>query len=85
MVNRKIAGSSKYDIHSRIYSFIVRVINVVNKLPKTDSNSMISQQLLRCATSMGANDREADGRLQIEASYIVVPLSEKKLKRPCFG
>jgi four helix bundle protein len=52
---------NKYDIHERIYDFIVRVINLVNSLPKTDSNSIIIQQLLRCATSMGANDQEADG------------------------
>ena len=53
----------RFDIHERIYNFIVRVIKLVNSLPKTSSNSIISQQLLRCATSMGANDQEADGTL----------------------
>ncbi len=52
---------TKYDIHGRIYDFIVRVIKLVNSLPKTSSNSVSSQQLLRSATSMGANDQEADG------------------------
>ena len=33
----------------------------MNSLPKTDSNTIIIQQLLRCATSIGANDQEADG------------------------
>lgn len=30
-------------------------------MPKGASNAVIGQQLLRCATSIGANDQEADG------------------------
>jgi four helix bundle protein len=61
--NKLITGRSKYDIHDRIYNFILRVIKLVNSLPNNSSNSIISQQLLRCATSIGANDQEADGTL----------------------
>ena len=53
----------KYDIHGRIYSFIVEVIKLVNSLPKTESNFVITRQLLRSVTSIGANDQEADGTL----------------------
>jgi four helix bundle protein len=63
MTNNKSIDKPKYDIHERIYNFIVRIIKLVNSLPKTDSNSVIIQQLLRCATSIGANDQEADGAL----------------------
>lgn len=52
-----------YDIHERIYSFIVEVIILTNKLPKSASNLIVISQLLRSATSMGANDQEADGTL----------------------
>lgn len=52
-----------YDIHERIYKFTVRVIVLVNKLPKTPSNLVIITQILRSVTSMGANDQEADGAL----------------------
>jgi four helix bundle protein len=52
-----------YDIHERIYKFIVRVIKLVNKLPRTSSNLVVVGQILRSATSMGANDQEADGSL----------------------
>ena len=52
-----------YDIHERIYKFIVRVIILVNKLPKTPSNLVIIAQILKSVTSMGANDQEADGTL----------------------
>ncbi len=52
-----------YDIHERIYKFIVRVVILVNELPKTPSNQVIISQILRSVTSMGANDQEADGTL----------------------
>jgi four helix bundle protein len=61
MTNKTLTAKPKFDIHGRIYDFIIRVIKLVNSLPKTDSNSVIIQQLLRCATSVGANDQEADG------------------------
>lgn len=53
----------RFDIHDRIYAFIIRVIKLTNSLPKTPSNIVVIAQLLRCATSMGANDQEADGTL----------------------
>jgi four helix bundle protein len=61
--NNSINTENKYDIHERIYRFIVRVIRLVNSLPKTPANTVIIPQLLRCVTSMGANDQEADGTL----------------------
>lgn len=56
-------NSKKYDIHERIYKFILRVIKLVNVLPKTQANQIIINQILRCVTSIGANDQEADGTL----------------------
>lgn len=61
--NKLTDKEPKYDIHERIYEFIVRVIKLVNSLPKTPANIVIIPQLLRCVTSMGANDQEADGTL----------------------
>src|SRR3990172_4931738 len=52
-----------YDIHERIFNFIVRVIEFSDKLPKTYTNLIILNQITRSATSMGANDQEADGSL----------------------
>ena len=65
----------KYDIHDRIYKFIVEVIKLVNSLPKNSSNYVIINQILRSATSMGANDQEADGTLtkkDFVYTYVVV-------------
>ena len=58
-----ITIKNKYDIHERIYNFIVRVIKLVNILPRNASNLVIINQILRSVTSMGANDQEADGSL----------------------
>ena len=52
-----------YDIHERIFDFIVKVINFLNKLPKTPTNLVFINQVTRSVTSMGANDQEADGAL----------------------
>lgn len=58
--NIPIKEKKQYDIHERIYKFIVRVIKLINSLPKTQSNLIISNQIIRSVTSMGANDQEAD-------------------------
>ena len=54
-------SNNKYDIHERIFNFIVDVINFLNKLPKTSTNLIFIGQITRSVTSMGANDQEADG------------------------
>lgn len=52
-----------YDIHERIFNFIVAVIKLLNKLPRTPTNIVFIGQATRSVTSMGANDQEADGAL----------------------
>lgn len=49
------------DIHDRIYKFVVRVLNLTKNLPKSSQNLILINQITRSATSMGANDQEADG------------------------
>lgn len=51
----------QYDIHERIFNFIVDVIKFLNKVPKTPSNIIFIAQITRSVTSVGANDQEADG------------------------
>lgn len=55
--------TNSYDIHERIFNFIVSVINFLNKLPKTSTNLIFINQCTRSVTSIGANDQEADGAL----------------------
>lgn len=51
----------KFDIHDRIFAFVLRVLKVVKHIPQTVENKIIINQLVRAATSVGANDQEADG------------------------
>ncbi len=51
----------KFDIHDRIFEFVIRVLHLIKALPKTFENRVLLEQLIRSATSMGANDQEADG------------------------
>lgn len=63
------------DIHERIYQFVIRVINLTKVIPPTNQNLIIINQVLKSATSMGANDQEADGtdsRKDFIAKYCIV-------------
>lgn len=53
----------EYDIHERIFNFIIAVIKLLNKLHRTPTNLIFINQCTRSVTSMGANDQEADGAL----------------------
>ena len=47
------------DLKKRTKQFALRVIRLVESLPKTRTAAIIGKQLLRCATSVGANYRAA--------------------------
>lgn len=51
----------KFDIHDKIFLFVVQVFKLVKFVPKTLENQTIIDQLLRSVSSIGANDQEADG------------------------
>lgn len=74
----------KYNIHRRIYNFVVSVINLVNSLPKNPSNFVIVNQILRSVTSMGANDQEADGTLSKKDFIHCYTIVRKESKETLF-
>ena len=51
----------KTDLKYRAYQHSIKVIEFIDKLPSDTSTSVISKQLLRSATSIGANIVEAKG------------------------
>ena len=51
--------NSKSDIKKRSYLFALRIITLVESLPNNPASRIISDQLLRSATSIGANIIEA--------------------------
>ena len=50
-----------FDIHERIFKFVVNALRQVKYVPQTEENKVIINQLIRSVTSVGANDQEADG------------------------
>lgn len=50
---------SKNDIKARAYYFALKIIDLVDNLPNQISSRVISDQLLRSTTSIGANIIEA--------------------------
>ena len=51
---------SPRDIQERTFEFAVRVLKLVDRFPKTLSADVVGRQLVRAATSVGANVQEAD-------------------------
>jgi len=59
MQNQK--SKPKTDLKHRAYQYSIRVIKFIDALPKNASTTVITNQLLRSATSIGANIVEAKG------------------------
>ena len=57
------------DLERRTKQFAVRVIDFVSKLPRSMTGDVLTRQLLRSATSIGANYREA-GRAESRNDFI---------------
>ena len=51
----------KADLKDRTYAYALKVINFIDTLPKDKTTEVIANQLLRSATSIGANIIEARG------------------------
>jgi four helix bundle protein len=50
-----------YDIRERTFQFAVRVIQAVRQWPRDTVAQVVPRQLVKSATSVGANVEEADG------------------------
>src|SRR5215213_2548409 len=57
------------EIKKRTRVFAIRVVRLVEALPRTRSADVIGKQLLRCGTSVGANYR-ASCRARSQADFI---------------
>lgn len=56
----QIPNSKKFDLEERTAKFGENVINFCKKIPKSEINSPLINQLVRAGTSIGANYCEAD-------------------------
>lgn len=57
------------ELEERTIAFAVLVIEFVSSMPRSDAASVVGRQLLRSATSIGANYREAN-RAESKADFI---------------
>ena len=74
-INEKMKNGKIYDIHERIYKWVIDVINYTKKIPKTPQNLVIVPQIVASVTSVGANDQEADAsdsKKDFIAKYAIV-------------
>lgn len=55
----KLNTMDKNDLIKRIKIFVISVLRLCEKLPKSEINNVLRNQLVRCATSVGANHRAA--------------------------
>jgi len=53
--------ATKYDLLKRLFDFSIRIIKEVRSLPDSKEYGVISFQILKAATSVGANFEEAQG------------------------
>ena len=53
--------NKKNDIIDRTYAFALEIIKLVNLMPRNTSGAVISNQIMKAGTSIGANVEEAQG------------------------
>src|SRR3972149_9309633 len=56
-----MASQAPKDIQERTVEFGIRIVKLVDRLPRTLSGTEIGRQVLRSGTSVGANMEEAKG------------------------
>ena len=56
----KAKGGQKFDIQERTFRFAVRVVKMASCLPRSSAGIEVGRQVVRSATSIGANVEEAD-------------------------
>ncbi len=70
----------KFDLKERILKFVVSIINLTRKLPKDSTNNVMVSQIIRCATSIGANYEEADGSRSKKEFIATMGIVKKEAK-----
>jgi len=73
-----------YDLEKRTFRFTRQVIDYINKLPRSITNSEISKQLMRSAGSVGANYIEANESLSSKDFLMRVKICRKEAKESCY-
>ncbi len=76
----KFQNAKRYDLEERTFNFTKRVIEFINKLPKTLTNIEISKQMVKAAGSVGANYIEANESLGKKDFRMRIKICRKEAK-----
>ncbi|MCJ7515419.1 MAG: four helix bundle protein [Dehalococcoidia bacterium] len=76
----KNQSSKQYDLEERTLNFAKSVINFCKKLPRTVIDGELAKQLVRAATSVGANYIEANEALGKKDFSMRVKICRKEAK-----
>jgi four helix bundle protein len=80
----KYEGKSN-DIHTRIYELVKNCyLNVIKSIPKRTETIPIISQVVSSLTSIGANDREADGALTKKDFISKYSIAKKEIKETIY-
>lgn len=72
-------------IKDKTFSFALRIIQLYQYLCEEKKELVISKQLLRCGTSIGANVEEADGAQSKKDFIAKIQISLKEAKESHYG
>jgi four helix bundle protein len=78
-------NAKRYDLEDRTLNFAKHTIEFINKLPKILTNVEISKQLVRSASSVGANYIEANESLSKKDFIMKIKYVAKKQKKVVIG
>nr|WP_320119042.1 four helix bundle protein [uncultured Marinifilum sp.] len=72
--------ASKFDLQERLFDFSIFVVNEVRRLPVSNEYRVISYQILKSATSVGANFEEAQAAVSKAdfANKVAISLKEAR-------
>lgn len=76
----KNQNSKQYDLEERTLEFAMRSVKFFKESPKTVANGEIGKQLIRAATSVGANYIEANEALSKKDFLMRIKICRKEAK-----
>lgn len=70
----------KFDLKDRILTFVLKIISFSRNISKDNINMILVNQLIRSATSIGANYQEADGSRSKKEFISIMGIVRKEAK-----
>ena len=83
-LNSKEINSKRYDLEDRTLAFARQIRDYLKDLPRSASNLEYSKQLIRSASSIGANYIEANEALSKKDFVMRIKISRKEAKESIY-